>query len=171
MTYDRIFSCLTYLLCALTAFLVLSCGPDMSTESWPPDLYVAGIPVAGDVLPDEEDALSRLAGAIQALGYSLHGCPTVIFVRSPDQHIPEMCGSDGCCDIWAECPDALGTQERVEGEGFSGLQRGNHIFISRIGDRVNKLDSLLCHEAAHWLCDCDDGPTAKALERKLMEEM
>jgi hypothetical protein len=82
-----------------------------------------------------------------------------------------MCGSDGCCSVWRDCPDALGVTERVEGEGFSGLQRGDHIFVSRIGDREDKLESLLAHEFSHWLCDCGQGATVEAIEKKLMNEM
>ena len=150
---------------------IVGCGPDMSTESWPPDLYVAGIPVCGDILPGELDALERLSAGISALSYSLDDCPTVIFIRSPNQRVPRMCGSNGCCSVWRDCPDALGVTERVEGEGFSGLQRGNHIFVSRIGDREDKLDSLLAHEFSHWLCDCGHGAEQKALEIKIQGAM
>jgi hypothetical protein len=78
----------------------------------------------------------------------------VIFIRHPDQQIPRVCGSPDCCTIWNECPDAFDLQEKVEGEGFSGLCGDEHIFISRIGERTKKLDSLLAHEFSHWLCHC-----------------
>ena len=160
----------------VTFLLAISCQPEKTTEYWPPDLYVEGIPVStrssGPLLEDEVEALTLLGKGLVELGYMRSDVPCVIFIRTPEQKVPEMCGSDGCCDRWNECPDALGAQERVEGEGFSGLQRGDHVFVSRIGDRARKLKSLLAHEFAHWVCDCEDGdPMLKAIETELKETM
>lgn len=150
--------------------LFWGCGSDTSSETWPPDDCVSGICYAGTATDKEWDALYRLAAALESLGYS-GPYPTVIFVRSPGQAVPRMCGDDGCCDVWADCPDALGTAERVPGEGFSGLQRGGHIFISRIGDRAGKLDSLLAHEFSHAVCDCGHSGEQKAIELELRNLM
>jgi hypothetical protein len=170
MKSDRFFAVLTYLLCALTlGYVLTSCGADSSTETWPADQYVAGIPVSGNVLPDEAYALSRLSAGILALHFSLDDLPVVIFIRSPSQAIPEICKDGDCTDVWSEVPDVIGIQERVPGEGLSGLRRGNHLFISRIGDREAMLDELLAHEFSHFLCDCGDGPQVDALELRLME--
>lgn len=171
-SFDQTISALTYLLCALTlGYVLTSCGADSSTETWPADQYVAGIPVSGNVLPDEAYALSRLSTGILALHFSLDDLPVVIFIRSPSQHIPEICKDGDCTDIWSEVPDVIGVQERVPGEGLSGLRRGEHVFISRIGDRAGMLDELLAHEMAHALCGCGDGPEVNSLEQKLGGEM
>lgn len=162
-------------LAGLGWFLAISiaffgCGTDSSSETWPADDCYSGICVAGTATEEEQDALARLAAALEGLGYS-GPYPTVIFVRSPGQEIPEQCGSDGCCTVWRDCPDAIGIQERVEGEGLSGWQRGGHIFVSRIGDRAGKLDSLLAHEFSHFICDCGHGAEQEAMELELRNLM
>lgn len=168
---DRILACLTYLLCGLTlGYVLLACGTDSSTETWPATQYVAGIPVCGDVLPDEVSALASVSAGISALHFSLDNLPTVIFIHFPSQHIPRICKDGDCTDIWSEVPGVIGVKERVPGEGLSGLQRGGMIFVSRIGDRAPALLELLAHEFAHALCECGDGERVDALERKLMEE-
>ena len=155
---------------AIILFTLGDCT-DSSTEAWPADFWVSGILVFGDVLPDEQDAITRLSTAIQALSYSIDGLPTVIFIRSPDQHIPKICKCSHCTDVWSEVPGVIGVKERVAGEGLSGLRRGGMIFVSRIGDRKGMLDELLAHEFAHWLCDCGDGVRVGVLEGELIKRM
>jgi len=163
---------LSLLIWVFLGWFIFGCGPDSSTETWPPDLYVAGIPVSGMVLDDEREALGSLAAAIEGVLGGLPGyIPTVLFIRSPSQRIPQICKNGACTSVWSEVPDVIGVKERVAGEGLSGLRRGGMIFVSRIGDRASMLDELLEHEMAHALCDCGDGAEVKMLEGRLMEGM
>jgi len=156
------------------AFLVavLACSP--SIEQWAPRAFVEGVPVASDLEPDEIDALSALGKACARL-FPERALPTVIFVRSPNQKVPEVCKGPGCAgecaDTWAEYPDVMDPEPRVPSEGYSGLETGGYVFVSRIGPRKDALMSLLVHEFAHWFCGCGHGPEHDAMEKTLWEAL
>jgi len=148
----------------------LCCGDSM--DEWDPKLYVEGIPVVTDVTEEEVSELTVLGKAVRKVFGDVE-MPKVLFVREPDQKVPEICKGPGCsgecADRWNEYPDVMDPEPRVAGEGYSGLQHGDYVFISRIGDRVTKLRSLLIHEFTHWICDCGHGDMFDVTEKALKE--
>jgi len=100
-----------------------------------------------------------------------------IFVRKPDQKIPLICNKVGkCTDIWSEVPEIVGVQERITGEGYSGLYL-HYVFVSRIGNR--DLAAICAHERAHEITGLMDGDeelsslthTVEHMSRELLKEI
>ncbi|MEW6440297.1 MAG: hypothetical protein AB1640_05105 [bacterium] len=160
----------------LGVLLLLACAgsepQDWEEQEWQPDLYVAEIPVIGGAEEKEIAALERVGDAIQELYPGIEYTEPVIFVRDPDQKLPELCSDGGCADTWREYPKVVKASLFPGDEWYGGLEvRGKYIFVSRIGADRHRLTFLLCHEFSHFLCRCPDGEESAEVTHALFHSI
>lgn len=147
--------------------MLLGCNAEQY-ETWPPMAYVEGVPIISGATQDEFEAIATIEKGVRKCCDYIIPCRGVFFVRHPDYIVPNLCNGSICVNRWKDYPLVNGTPERVPGEGYSGMC-GRFLFISRIGDRQDKLLSLLAHERAHEILGFGHTEDLKILEKCILD--